>query len=92
MPSTCYAIGCVDPVRLGHLMCYFHWRLVPKAIQVDVNATFVTWSKGKGPLTPYLIAREKALIAVAEADHVDPVILVTLRQELKRLETGGKNA
>lgn len=36
MPHTCHALDCKKPVPPKMMMCYEHWKLVPKELQAKV--------------------------------------------------------
>lgn len=66
MTHTCHAIDCdvVVPPRL--LMCARHWRMVPRALQNTVWATYVPGQEArKDPTREYLHAARAAINAVA---------------------------
>lgn len=64
---TCHAIGCnlIVPPRM--LMCLRHWRMVPKALQADVWATYRPGQEiDKQPSEAYRLAQRAAIDAVAQ--------------------------
>lgn len=60
----CAAIGCVQVVALGRLMCRRCWALVPRELQREVWANWELYQRGT--LRPYAASRLRAIIAVAE--------------------------
>lgn len=42
---TCPAEGCQQEVRDDRLMCWSHWKLVPKELQ---DAVYEAWNNGRG--------------------------------------------
>ena len=66
---TCHARGCTKPVPPRMLMCYPHWRMVPKALQRAVWATYRPGQeRTKDPSPEYLDAAGAAIDAVARKD------------------------
>lgn len=68
----CYATGCPTRIALSLLMCPRHWRMVPKAIQKRVWATYQEGQElpnGPAPTTEYWLAVAAARDAVAEIEH-----------------------
>lgn len=86
MPQKCYAFGCTKNIRPGLLMCLEHWNQVPVVIQRWVYSSYRDW-QARGPMTPYLAARERAFLATAEAQGASETALKIIRAEVKRLET-----
>ncbi len=63
---TCHAKGCEVPVPPRMLMCYWHWRRVPRALQRQVWATYRPGQEvDKRPSEEYLAAMRDAIEAVA---------------------------
>lgn len=54
----CPAEGCTKEAKPGQLMCWPHWKGLPRVIQNAVNAT---WRNVRREPDAYRIAREKAL-------------------------------
>lgn len=66
---TCHADGCNVEVPPKLLMCAPHWRMVPKALQRRVWATYVPGQEvRKDPTSEYLEAMRAAVAAVAEQE------------------------
>lgn len=60
--NQCAAAGCGHVVPSAKLMCYHHWRRVPKGLQLRLYAA---WNGGR-PYPEYLEVRAAA-IAVVDA-------------------------
>ena len=59
----CALVGCDNWLSTGAmLMCYEHWRLVPKALQVEL---YQHWHRGN-PTSSYREVRKAAIAAVGE--------------------------
>jgi hypothetical protein len=64
----CKAIGCVKPVRREHLMCRYHWELVPDSIQRRVYAAYRPEQlENAEPSAGWYAAAAEAVEAVARA-------------------------
>lgn len=65
-PRRCPLDGCPRTARAGQLMCGYHWRQVPKALQSDVWRTWRKWNRTHGDKDwqTYMIARRAALDAI----------------------------
>lgn len=62
----CHARGCSRAVHPRLLMCWRHWRMVPKALKDAVWATYRPGQEEtKDPSPAYLAAAEAAVAAVA---------------------------
>jgi hypothetical protein len=73
MPHTCHAIGCNRDIPPERLMCYPHWKMVPKYLQRRVWATYRPgqcddWQ----PSAEYCSAAKAAVFAVAQAEGIEP--------------------
>lgn len=69
LAHRCHAEGCdvLVPPRL--LMCLKHWRMVPKALQARVWATYRPGQEiDKRVTEAYLVAQAAAIEAVAESE------------------------
>lgn len=65
----CHARGCPVAVPPKLLMCTKHWRMVPKALQAAVWATYRAGQEvRKDPTREYLAAADAAIDAVAEKE------------------------
>ena len=63
----CAALGCTTQVPVAKLMCARHWRLVPKALQENVVATWNRRTlKDAATCEAHLAACREAMKAVAE--------------------------
>ena len=63
---TCHAIGCETPVPPALLMCPRHWRQVPRAVQLQVWATYRPGQEqDKTPSRAYLAAALEAIRLVS---------------------------
>ena len=67
----CCAVGCTREVPVTHLKCRQHWYEVPANLRDQVAGTLVAWLSGRDGVSPYLIARLKALICVAKLHGCD---------------------
>ena len=69
MEHVCHAEGCDILVSPKMLMCRKHWRMVPKALQARVWATYRPGQEvAKTPTPAYLIAHFSAVTAVANKE------------------------
>jgi hypothetical protein len=83
MSHRCHAHGCTVPVRPELLMCYPHWRKVPKSVQKRVLDTYRSgqcddrrpsreWFDAAGAAIGYVALLENhPLLTVAEAQAVE---------------------
>ncbi len=70
MRHECHAKGCNVQVPPALLMCLRHWRMVPRAIQRRVWATYVHGQEiRKDPTPEYMEAQQAAVDAVAEREE-----------------------
>jgi hypothetical protein len=70
---TCHATGCTVAVPPHLLMCFRHWRLVPRPLQARVYATYRRGQEiDKRPSAAYLDAAKAAIRAVAEKESTTP--------------------
>jgi hypothetical protein len=66
----CHAVGCKRPCPPRMLMCKAHWRIVPKALQDAVWATYRPGQETtKTPSDAYLAAAQAAIDAVAAKEQ-----------------------
>lgn len=69
MAHLCHAVGCKVNVPPKMLMCLRHWRMVPKALQAQVWATYRPGQEiDKRPTQEYLTASNAAIDAVAKKE------------------------
>lgn len=54
----CAVEDCTDQAKPGQLMCWPHWKRLPRNLQFDVNST---WRRYRYEQEPYLEAREAAI-------------------------------
>jgi hypothetical protein len=67
----CRAMKCKRNVHPRYLMCPQHWRMVPRALQQAVWATYVRGQEvTKTPTREYLRAAHRAILAVADAEKI----------------------
>lgn len=67
----CHALRCKTPVAPKLLMCYRHWRMVPKALQQRVWDTYRPGQEiTKDPSPEYLVAALAAVDAVADKEGI----------------------
>jgi len=66
--SPCPVAGCEAHAKPGQLMCWPHWRRVPKALNRAVFDTFAEWERDPRHDThrSYRQARDAAIAAVNE--------------------------
>lgn len=70
---TCHAMRCNANVPPRMLMCAKHWRMVPKAEQAAVWATYRPGQERRmNPSVAYLNAAAEAVRAVAEKEGYGP--------------------
>jgi len=78
-PHTCHARGCATPVKPEMLMCFFHWRRVPKKIQRAVWASYrpgqcndmhpsEAWHKAADAAIGYVARAEGQALRVVEQE------------------------
>jgi hypothetical protein len=66
MLNKCAATGCEKQIPSTILMCWPHWRRVPKRIQRDIWDTCKRMVNGdEDAEAPYMFARDEAIAAVA---------------------------
>jgi len=71
MPHHCHARGFVVPVKPELLMCLRHWRMVPRAVQRAVWATYRPGQcDDKGPSDAWHQAADAAIGYVAHLEHL----------------------
>jgi hypothetical protein len=68
----CAVPKCTTPARAAQLMCYAHWKALPKKIQRDVN---FTWSRYRQDPEAYREAREAAIDAAVKAGKPQGLLL-----------------
>lgn len=61
---TCAAVGCQRSIELRMLMCIEHWRMVPKAAQRDIWASYRTLHRRPDAAERYAAAVNAAIDAV----------------------------
>jgi hypothetical protein len=65
MSHMCHVHGCAIPVPPHMLMCFRHWRQVPRPLQQAVWATYRSGQgQDKNPSRAYLAAARAAITAV----------------------------
>lgn len=71
---TCHAEGCETHCKPEYLMCGRHWRMVPRAAQADVWATYVPGQCDLDPMPSpeWLDAAQRAIEAVATKEGRRP--------------------
>ncbi len=71
MSHLCHATKCTVEVPPAMLMCYKHWRRVPKNLQARVWDTYIPGQEiTKDPSNEYLEAAQAAIEAVAKKEGV----------------------
>lgn len=68
--NPCPVKGCTAKAKPNQLMCWPHWRRVPKALNHAVFDTYRGLSNGRGTYEAYRQARDAAIAAV-EAKEAD---------------------
>ena len=66
MSHACAISGCEKPVKGGQLMCWPHWRRVPRALN---HAVFDTYRNLRKDPKAYRQARDAAIAAVEEKER-----------------------
>ena len=69
--AVCQIAGCSREIPRRHLMCQAHWFEVPADLRDRVTATLTSWLDGKDDVRPYLAARLRAIISVANLHNID---------------------
>lgn len=68
---TCHAIRCGKTVPPKLLMCARHWRMVPRALQNEIWATYRPGQeRDKKPSAAYLEVQQRVVRFVAEREGV----------------------
>lgn len=68
---SCHARGCNKPVPPRMLMCFHHWRMVPRDLQTAVWDTYRPGQeRTKDPSPEYLAAAMAAVNAVAALERI----------------------
>lgn len=66
MSHVCHADGCNKPIPPAMLMCFLHWKMVPKDLQRKIWATYKPGQEiRKDPTPAYMDAYRAAVEAVA---------------------------
>jgi hypothetical protein len=69
----CHALGCTEPTKPELLMCYRHWKMVPRDLQ---RAVWRNYREGqcddKQPSREWFWAAKAAIDAVARIEKVLP--------------------
>jgi len=68
MSHACAISGCEKPAKDGQLMCWPHWRRVPRALN---HAVFDTYRNLRSDPQAYRQARDAAIAAVEEKERPD---------------------
>lgn len=79
--KPCYAAGCDKKIRRDLLMCWDHWKHVPRRLQDDVYSTLNHWREG-GSYLPYQLAILEAQLAIAERDKKSEEVLAHIRHDI----------
>jgi hypothetical protein len=85
--KPCYAAGCRERISRRMLMCLRHWRMVPAAIQAEVYDTVGLLGSDQSA-RPYVTAIARAQLAVAEKERKPAELLMDIRLEIEKLESG----
>ena len=66
---TCHARGCFKACKPEMLMCYSHWKMVPKKLQLAVYKTYRNGQcTDKNPSAEWIKAANAAINAVYEKE------------------------
>ena len=68
MSHACAISGCTRSAKDGQLMCWPHWRRVPRALN---HAVFDTYRNLRSDPAAYRQARDAAIAAVEEKEKDD---------------------
>ncbi len=69
MSHHCHAKGCSVLVPPKMLMCYRHWKMVPRPLQNEIWRTYRPGQEiSKTPSDEYLVAFDNAVNAVAQKE------------------------
>lgn len=79
-PNTCYAKGCGEPISPRYLMCWGHWRRVPRRIQATI------WESNYVVHPEHAASRLAARASIAAKEGI-----VLDEDERRALETYGLN-
>lgn len=69
MSHACAIPGCDRPAKDGQLMCWPHWRRVPRALNYAVFSTYRDLGRFPGAGERYRIARDAAISAVVAKEN-----------------------
>lgn len=73
---VCHAMGCTVKVPPRMLMCLRHWKMVPKALQQRIWATYVPGQEQrKDPTDAYMEAQRASVQTVAEKEGKATAVL-----------------
>ena len=82
MAHTCHAEGCSVNCRPEYLMCYPHWKRVPKPLQAAVYRHYRAGQcDDMNPSREWMMAAEQAICYVAYLDGQ-----ITMKQVVAKLE------
>lgn len=70
--AKCPVEGCTGNVRVGHLMCLGHWKVVSRKTQRDVN---YTWKRYRQDPDAYTTARAAAIDEATRGDPAQDMLL-----------------
>lgn len=81
----CHAYGCEKMIKPELLCCAEHWRMVPDVIQKEVWAAYRRGQEqDKKPSIDWLIAADRASIAIAQAENQPREVLADLNRRLDK--------
>jgi hypothetical protein len=83
--KRCAALGCGTGISTRMLMCITHWRMVPRKIQDEVYSTCAAMLDD-GPMRPYVLATQRAVLAVALRTSAQVSAVDAIKAEIARLE------
>ena len=65
----CAATSCTRRIGTSYLMCFDHWKLLPKHLQTEIYAQYHSGlRKGDHPNDAYVTAVQQAIHCVEEAE------------------------
>jgi hypothetical protein len=69
MGHECHAAGCSKEIPPRLLMCFRHWRMVPRKLQITIWNEYRSGQEvDKRPSLMYLVAQRAAVALVAQAE------------------------
>lgn len=69
MSHPCAIPNCIRPAKDGQLMCWPHWKRVPRSLNLAVFATYRDLGRTPGARDRYQRARDAAISAVVAKEN-----------------------